>query len=132
MIPLFLRHRLGESALLLNLKTAITAVLLSALFLNIAGVDQLSAYNPLVVETAHAATGIFAPINYQGRITAINGTAVADGKYNVRFKIYNAAIGGSPVWSETWNGANQVTMTGGLFSVALGSVTAMTGSVSTN
>jgi hypothetical protein len=131
MIPLFLRHRLGESALL-NLKTAITAVLLSALFLNIAGVDQLSAYNPLVVETVHAATGIFAPINYQGRITAINGTAVADGKYNVRFKIYNAAIGGSPVWSETWNGANQVTMTGGLFSVALGSVTAMTGSVDFN
>ena len=47
-----------------------------------------------------------------------------DGNYNVEFKIYNAASGGTLHWTETRTGGNTVTIKNGYLSVALGSVNA--------
>jgi len=131
MMHSFLRHR---QRMCIRLKRSIAAVTLMTMLTQMSGLTQLSAFSSaLAIPKAEAATGIFPAINYQGRITGINGTSVANGKYNVRFKIYTAAIGGSPVWSETWDTTTQqVTMTGGLFSVPLGTHVTMTGSVNFN
>ncbi len=82
---------------------------------------------------AQAATGIYKPISYQGKISLTSGTAIGNGSYNMRFKIFAASSGGNPLWTETWdNNTSRVTMTGGLFSVQLGSKVTMTGSVDFN
>ena len=79
------------------------------------------------------ATGIYRPINYQGKLTNSGGVAISNGTYDLRFRLYDAASGGVPLWSEIWNSTTQkVTSTGGLFSIALGTHTAMTGSVNFN
>ena len=65
-------------------------------------------------------------INYQGKLTDSAGTAVSDGTYNMEFKLYTASSGGTTLWTETRDGANKVTVTSGLFSVMLGSVTVLT------
>lgn len=57
-------------------------------------------------------------INYQGRLTDAGGSPVSDGNYSVVFTIYDAASGGASKWTETQN----VTTTGGLFALLLGSV----------
>jgi hypothetical protein len=59
-------------------------------------------------------------MSYQGRLTDGAGNNVADGPYAVTFKLYDAVTGGALLWSETQPG---VTVTGGLFSVVLGSST---------
>ncbi|HVW66935.1 MAG TPA: FG-GAP-like repeat-containing protein [Candidatus Peribacteraceae bacterium] len=125
------RHSEKRARLTQSMHKLVAVVTMVMTIVQAAGADGSSAV--FAVPQAHAATGIFAPINYQGKISAINGTAVADGKYNMRFKIFNTATGGTPLWTETWDSTTQqVTMTGGLFSVALGSQVAMTGSVNFN
>ena len=54
-------------------------------------------------------------MNYQGRLTDEAGNPVADGLYNVDFKIYDDT--NTVLWEES----HQVTTKGGLFSVQLGS-----------
>ncbi len=66
-------------------------------------------------------------INYQGKLTDNAGVAVADGLYNIEFKLYVNNSTTTPVWTETDTGANKVQVTNGLFSVMLGSTTAFTG-----
>ncbi|MCI0566013.1 hypothetical protein L0Y46_02325, partial [bacterium] len=66
-------------------------------------------------------------INYQGKLTDSSGAVVSNGNYNLRFNLYTAVSGGSSLWTETWSGADRVTVTDGLFSVLLGSTTAFTG-----
>ncbi len=68
-------------------------------------------------------------INYQGKITDSAGVAVANGGYNIEFKLYTAASGGSAIWTETLSGDNRATTTNGLFSHLLGSITALDDSV---
>ena len=58
-------------------------------------------------------------LNYQGRLDS-SGTAVSGTKSMV-FSIYSAATGGTLLWTET---QSSVTVTNGVFSVPLGSVTA--------
>ena len=58
-------------------------------------------------------------ISYQGKLMQPNGIPVPDGTYSIRFAIYDAPTGGTPLWSET-NPSVQVK--GGLFAVLLGSV----------
>jgi protein-S-isoprenylcysteine O-methyltransferase Ste14 len=65
-------------------------------------------------------------INYQGKLTDASNVAVTNGSYTMVFKLYTTATGGSPIWTETRNGANKVTVTSGLFSVMLGSITSLT------
>ncbi len=85
------------------------------------------------VQKAQAAAGINRTIHYQGKVSLAAGSPVTNGSYNMRFRIYAASSGGAQLWSETWDSTTtRVTMTGGLFSVALGTHVTMTGSVDFN
>jgi len=65
-------------------------------------------------------------LNYQGRLDS-SGTPV-NGTKSIVFSIYTAATGGSLLWTET---QSSVTVTNGVFSVLLGSVTAFPGTLFT-
>ncbi|MBM3317482.1 MAG: hypothetical protein FJY75_06475 [Candidatus Eisenbacteria bacterium] len=57
---------------------------------------------------------------YQGILTDPNGH-LATGEYNMRFSIYPAATGGTPLWTELHDyNSQKVVVTGGLFEVLLG------------
>ena len=58
-------------------------------------------------------------IPYAGRLTGDTGQPVVEGAYDFTFALYAANSGGEPLWSELQAG---VTVQGGSFSVALGSV----------
>lgn len=68
-------------------------------------------------------------INFQGKLTNTDGTNVTNGTYSIVFSIYTVASGGSNIWTET---QSSVTVTDGIFRVALGSVTSLPGSVDFN
>jgi hypothetical protein len=70
---------------------------------------------------AHAATND--TINFQARVLSSTGNVVADGDYQVEFKLYNASSGGSLLWTETWSGANELPAKNGYITVALGDLT---------
>ena len=55
-------------------------------------------------------------LNYQGVLTDDGRRAVADGPYTMTFRIYTAATGGAPIWSET----QTVTTLDGVFDAYLG------------
>ncbi len=59
-------------------------------------------------------------LSHQGLLTDNLGVPVSDGNYNIVFALYDTPSGGSALWSETHNGANAVTTTGGIFNVVLG------------
>ncbi len=61
-------------------------------------------------------------IAYQGVLTDASGTVVADGNYSLTFKLYEAASGGSVIWTET----QTVAVSNGVFAAILGSVTPLT------
>ncbi len=61
-------------------------------------------------------------INYQGKLTDSAGVTVSDGNYSIVFSLYTQASGGVAVWTET----DSVAVTNGLFSIMLGSTTALT------
>ncbi len=61
-------------------------------------------------------------MSYQGVLTDGAGTAVPDGNYDLTFRLYTVASGGSAFWTETQN----VSVSGGIFNVILGSVTPLT------
>ena len=42
-------------------------------------------------------------ISFQGAITGNTGNKLPDGNYDVTFKLYNQAEGGTPLWSENYN-----------------------------
>ena len=65
-------------------------------------------------------------INYQGKLTDATGVAVTDGTYEIEFNLYTQAVGGVAIWTETLDGADEVQVTNGLFSVMLGSTTPLT------
>ncbi len=56
-------------------------------------------------------------INYQGKVIDTAGTSIADGDYVMRFQIYDASSGGSPLWDS---GARLVSVNSGIFNVLLG------------
>jgi hypothetical protein len=62
-------------------------------------------------------------MSYQGVLTDGAGTPVTDGNYDLTFKLYSVASGGTEFWSET----QTVAVSGGIFNVILGSVTPITG-----
>lgn len=63
-----------------------------------------------------ASAGIPQIINYQGMITD-SGSPVADGSYNMRFRIFDAVTSGNLEWDS---GTISVSLAGGVFSVLLG------------
>lgn len=60
------------------------------------------------------------PLSIQGTLKNGDGTAVADGRYNMTFRLYTASSGGTAVWTETQ--AN-VPVRAGVYSAQLGTVT---------
>src|SRR5260221_8198592 len=71
---------------------------------------------------AEATAGINRTINFQGKlVNKSDGTNIGDGTYSFTFKLFDASSGGNQVWSET---QSSVTVTNGIFQVALGSTTA--------
>lgn len=68
-------------------------------------------------------------ISYQGQLTDPSGQPVSNGNYNFTFRLYNLASGGTALWTESWTGANAVTVTDGLFHVLLGNLTPIPSSV---
>ena len=80
------------------------------------------------VFTASAVAQPTPTINYQGKLTDNTGVAVADGTYNMRFWLLQSTVQAttSAIWTESLTGANQVQVTNGLFSVMLGSTSALT------
>lgn len=67
-------------------------------------------------------------IAYQGRLTDANGNPLT-GTYNMTFRLYDVASGGSPLWTELWTGGNAVEVNDGLFNVLFGSITTIPRSV---
>jgi hypothetical protein len=63
-------------------------------------------------------------IAYQGRLADSDGNPLT-GTYDMTFKLYDVAAGGSDLWAETWSGGNAVQVNDGLFNVLLGSVSAI-------
>jgi len=76
-----------------------------------------------------AQTNFNQQINYQGKLTTSTGAAVADGTYNMRFWLLTSPsiATTSAVWAESYTGSARVNVQNGLFSVMLGSSTALTG-----
>jgi hypothetical protein len=61
-------------------------------------------------------------IAYQGRLADAGGAPLT-GTYSMIFRIYNAATGSVPLWTEQWTGSNSVQVSDGLFNVMLGNMT---------
>jgi hypothetical protein len=82
------------------------------------------AFTMLALLTWATATPAAIPqtISYQGILREAGGTIVADGNYNLTFKLYAAAVGGTPLWTET----QTLAVEDGVFNALLGSVTALT------
>lgn len=93
-------------------------------------------------QPAKAVAGINEQLNYQARLLTSTGAVVADGTYNVEFKIYqdgtgcvssgSSPCGGTLKWTETRTTTNRITVKNGYFSVQLGSVTPFGTSVDWN
>lgn len=69
-----------------------------------------------------AAAALAAPprtMNYQGTLTDAIGLPVPDGNYTLTFRLWDASVGGTAVWSE----AQSAAVDGGVFNVILGLVT---------
>jgi len=79
---------------------------------------------------AHAAAGINKTVNFQGRLLNAQGATVADGWYNIQFKIYQDGTGtvagnpsGTLKWTESYvnnNAQTGVLVKNGFLSVNLG------------
>lgn len=63
----------------------------------------------------------------QGSVQNASGAPVNNGTYSMTFRLYETESGGTPVWSET---QTSVAVTGGLYSISLGSVNPLTASFS--
>lgn len=81
-----------------------------------------------------AAAAVSSTINFQARLQGSTGVIVADGNYNVEFKLYNASSSSGSsqgsctgdsncLWTETRVGSDQVRVANGYLTVNLGSVT---------
>ena len=76
-----------------------------------------------LVVSGRALAAVPATILYQGRLTDDTGANAIHGPVDLQFKVYSAASGGSPLWTEPHSG---VPLDNGRFSVVLGSVIAFT------
>jgi len=76
-----------------------------------------------------ALTTVPTKTNFQGRLTNSAGNIMADGQYNMKFRLFTVSSGGTDVWNELRETTNRVQVTNGLFSVRLGDVTAIPASL---
>lgn len=78
---------------------------------------------PLTVVADAVPSTAPAVINYQGVVRDANGQPLANGEYNLTFRIYDSVAGLNPLWEETHTG---VTVRDGRFAATLGSLNAFT------
>jgi hypothetical protein len=99
---------------------AITAVVLAALLVGAARAGALDR----ALAPAAQSDGSLTTISYQGRLADSSGTPIDNTNpgLGMTFALYDVDVGGSPLWGETH--AN-VPVSDGLFSVRLGSVSAL-------
>ena len=81
----------------------------------LSGLTAVLASFLLLSQPALAAPGL---ISYQGKLTDNTGTPL-EGAQNMRFSLYDNAVGGTVLWNETQNG---VPVAGGIYDVRLGLV----------
>ncbi len=81
--------------------------------------QTVGAFPSRAPSAASTSTGSVA---YQGRLANASGTPLT-GAYSMVFRLYNAASGSAPLWTENWTGSNSVQVNDGLFNVMLGSLT---------
>ena len=62
-------------------------------------------------------------IGYQGVLRTPAGAPVPDGPHDMTFSLYTTDTGGTPVWTESYNGTGGVQTANGIFNVLLGSNT---------
>ena len=77
---------------------------------------------------AQAAQTIPYKVNFQGRLTDQSGNILANGTYNIKFRLFDALTVGVNKWEEdrVFSGVdNRVTVTNGLFNVQFGDVTGL-------
>ncbi|MEO7904278.1 MAG: hypothetical protein ABIR91_00625 [Candidatus Saccharimonadales bacterium] len=70
-------------------------------------------------------------LHYQGSLSNSSGAPMADGSYNMKFRLFSAATGGTAVWTETRQTTSRVVVTNGQFAVQLGDVTPLSPSLFT-
>ena len=121
----------SQSSYLLGDKPAYLKRLLAGIFALLLIVLITSVVlKPQNVDAATSST-----LNFQARLLNSSGSLVADGTYNIEFKIFDASSSSGSsqgscagdancLWVETRTGGNKVTLTNGYFSVNLASVTA--------
>jgi len=61
-------------------------------------------------------------ILYQGQLTDSGGNPLVDGRYNIRFVIYDEETQGNILWQEEYTFYNAISVGGGQFKVILGRV----------
>jgi len=86
------------------------------------------------IASVYGAEGILRELSFYGSLKTSANTAVADGEYDVIFKIYDAPTGGNLLWTGTHTDANgnPITITNGFFNTLLGSGTGNTLSLDFN
>ena len=97
----------------------IAALLLPAVFFSTQLLTPLS---------AQAAQTIPYKVNFQGRLTDQNGNILANGTYNIKFRLFDAVTSGNNKWEEdrlAGTPDTRITVTNGLFNVQFGDVTAL-------
>jgi len=77
---------------------------------------------PLVIAGCVGIPDLTSQMSHQGRLLDNTGAPVADGSYNFRYRIFHAATGGTPVYTET----NTVAVSDGLFDTILGTTDVIT------
>jgi hypothetical protein len=96
----------------------------------VAGLLWANSVGALPLRAPAAASTSIGTIAYQGRLADAAGAPLT-GTYNMIFRLYDVATGGTPLWTEQWTGSNGVRVSDGLFNVMLGSLTPIPQSVIT-
>ena len=94
------------------------AVVVAALFWTFHNVRAANALTASQSPSQLAAPPVAPSINYQGQLTGSSGVHVDDGVYTMTFSTYDVPTAGSALWTQT----SAVTVTNGLFDVALGEI----------
>jgi hypothetical protein len=88
------------------------------LVISLVWAGRAGALSPGIPASSGPSTGSIA---YQGRLANTSGSPLT-GTYSMIFRLYSAATGSVPLWTEQWTGPNSVQVSDGLFNVMLGSI----------
>jgi trimeric autotransporter adhesin len=85
----------------------------------------LSIVFTIILITQVHSQGIPGTINYQGVLKDASGNIVANGNYDLAFKLYNVVSGGTSLWSET----QTINIFNGIINTKLGTLTSLPDSI---